>query len=103
MKISTSQSPVPEDPKDNPKDNAAQPAENRQRPLPYEDDHVARVRAARAAAEREMKKFGHPSEYVITRMQGRRTDLRYDDDDSPGLPENTETKLAGDDSGNKEE
>ena len=67
MKISTSQSPAPEDPKN----NAVQPAENQQRPRPYQDDHIARVRAARAAAEREMHRFGHPSEYVIRRVQGK--------------------------------
>jgi hypothetical protein len=99
MKISTSQSPTPEDPNN----NTAKETESRQRPLPfYEDDLVARVRAARAEAERKMMEFGHPSEYVITKIQGQRTDLRYDDEDFPAYSEETEIEQAGDDSGDKE-
>jgi hypothetical protein len=78
MKITTSQSPTPEDPKD----NAAKPTENRQQPLPfYDDDMVARVRAAKAAAQREMESFGDVSEYEVRKIYGQRTDLRYDEDE----------------------
>lgn len=75
MKISTSQSPTPEEPKN----NSSQSATDRQRPLPfYEDDLVGRVRAAREAAQREMEKFGDVSEYEIRKIYGLRTDIRYD-------------------------
>jgi hypothetical protein len=36
------------------------------------DDQVARVRAAKAAAQREMEAFGDPSEYEITIIQGQK-------------------------------
>jgi hypothetical protein len=36
------------------------------------DDLVARVRAARAAAQREMEAFGDPSEYDITIIHGQK-------------------------------
>lgn len=99
MKISTSQSPAPEEP-DN---NTAKETESRQRPLPfYEDDLVARVRAAREAAEREMRKFGKVSEYEVRKVYGQRTDLRYDDEDFPAYSEETPPKPAGDDSSNEE-
>ena len=91
MKISTSQSPTPEEPNN----NAAKETEPRQWPLPsYEDDLVARVRAARAEAERKMQEFGHPSEYVITKIQGQRTDLNYDGDEVTAL-DKTETGRNG--------
>ncbi len=78
MKITTSQSPVPEDAKN----NAAKSTENCQQPLPfYEDDLVARVRAAKAAAQREMESFGDVSEYEVRKIYGQRTDLRYDEDE----------------------
>ncbi len=99
MKISTSQSPTPEDPNN----NTAKETKSRQRPLSfYENDLVARVRAARAEAERKMMEFGHPSEYVITKIQGQRADLRYDDEDFPAYSEETPRKPAGDDSSNEE-
>jgi hypothetical protein len=34
------------------------------------NDHVARVRAAREAAQREMETFGDVSEYDVTILQG---------------------------------
>lgn len=34
------------------------------------NDHVARVRAARDAAQREMESFGDVSEYDVTLIQG---------------------------------
>ena len=34
-------------------------------------DHVARVRAAKEAAQQEMESFGDVSEYEITTIQGR--------------------------------
>ena len=42
-------------------------------------DLVARVRAAREAAQREMEAFGDVSEYEIRKIYGQRTDIRYDD------------------------
>lgn len=33
-------------------------------------DHVTRVRAAKAAAQREMESFGDPSEYDVVILQG---------------------------------
>jgi len=78
MKITTSQSATPEDPKN----NAAKRTENRQQPLPfYEDDMVARVRAAKAVAQREMESFGDVSEYEVRKIVGQRTELRYDEDE----------------------
>ncbi len=99
MKISTSQSPTPEEPNN----NTAKETEPRQRPLPfYEDDLVARVRAAREAAQREMESFGDVSEYEVRKIYGQRTDLRYDDVDFPPYSENTEAKQAGDDPSDEE-
>jgi hypothetical protein len=43
-----------------------------------DDDLVARVRAAREAAEREMQKFGDISEYTVTKIYGQRRDIVYD-------------------------
>ncbi|HEX9219103.1 MAG TPA: hypothetical protein VF858_01315 [Gemmatimonadaceae bacterium] len=89
MKISTSQSPIPEDPENN---NAK---EDRQQELSfYEDDLVARVRAAKEAAQREMESFGDVSEYEIRKIYGRRTDIKYDDEDGDA-PEQTEDMQAG--------
>jgi hypothetical protein len=42
-------------------------------------DLVARVRAAREAAQREMEAFGDVSEYEIRKIYGQRTDIHYDD------------------------
>jgi len=99
MKISTSQSPAPEEPNNNTTKNT----ESRQQPLPfYEDDLAARVRAAREAAEREMRKFGKASEYEVRIVHGQRTDLRYDDEDFPAYSEEATTKQAGNDSSDGE-
>ena len=38
--------------------------------MDFSSDHVARVRAAKAAAQREMESFGDPSEYDIVILQG---------------------------------
>ena len=38
------------------------------------NDHVARVRAAKEAAQREMESFGDVSEYDITIIQGQLKD-----------------------------
>jgi hypothetical protein len=43
-------------------------------------DHVARVRAAKDAAQREMESFGDVSEYDITILQGQ---LKEDPGDAP--------------------
>jgi hypothetical protein len=55
----------------------------------YEQEHsfdlVARVRAAREAAEREMRKFGNVSEYEVRKIYGQRSDLNYDDESAPQL------------------
>jgi hypothetical protein len=50
-------------------------------------DLVARVRAAREAAESEMRKFGKVSEYEVRKVYGQRADLNYDDESVPGLPD----------------
>lgn len=42
-------------------------------------DLVARVRAAREAAQHEMEAFGDVSEYEIRKIYGQRTDITYDD------------------------
>jgi len=44
-----------------------------------EFDLVARIRAAREAAEREMRKFGKVSDYEVRKVQGQRADLNYDE------------------------
>jgi hypothetical protein len=41
-------------------------------------DLVARVRAAKEAAQREMETFGHVSEYEIRKIYGQKTELSYD-------------------------
>ncbi len=38
--------------------------------MDFSSDHVARVRAAKAAAQREMESFGDPSEYDVVVLQG---------------------------------
>lgn len=38
--------------------------------MDYSMDHVARVRAAKEAAQREMESFGDPSEYDVVILQG---------------------------------
>jgi len=57
----------------------------------YEQEHsfdlVARVRSAREAAEREMRKFGNVSEYEVRKVYGQRSELNYDDESVPGLPD----------------
>jgi hypothetical protein len=40
--------------------------------LDHSPDLVARVRAAREAAQREMEAFGNPSEYDITILHGQK-------------------------------
>lgn len=67
-------------------DTTGMPQTSRPLPMPFEDmgdeekyldrsfDHVARVRAAREAAQREMESFGDVSEYDITIIQGQLKD-----------------------------
>ena len=52
---------------------SSEPAKARDREY-YDDsdDQVARVRAAKAAAQRKMEAFGDPSEYEITIIQGQK-------------------------------
>lgn len=44
--------------------------EEEEKYMDYSLDHVARVRAAQDAAQREMESFGDVSEYDITTIQG---------------------------------
>ncbi len=52
-------------------------------------DLVARVRAAKEAAQREMESFGDVSEYEIRKIYGQKTELPYDeaDDANDGSPQ----------------
>lgn len=52
---------------------------DREQYLDHSFDLVARVRAAREAAQREMEAFGDVSEYEIRKIYGQRTDIHYDD------------------------
>jgi hypothetical protein len=52
---------------------------DREQYLDHSFDLVARVRAAREAAQREMEAFGDVSEYEIRKIYGQRTDITYDD------------------------
>ena len=38
--------------------------------MDFSSDHVARVRAAKTAVQREMESFGDPSEYDVVILQG---------------------------------
>lgn len=38
--------------------------------MDFSNDHVARIRAAKAAAQREMESFGDPSEYDVVIIHG---------------------------------
>ena len=51
---------------------------HREQYLNHSFDLVARVRAAKEAAQREMETFGDVSEYEIRKIYGQRTDLTYD-------------------------
>lgn len=42
--------------------------------MDYSNDHVARVRAAKAAVIREMESFGDPSEYDVEVIHGQLTE-----------------------------
>jgi hypothetical protein len=50
--------------------------------MDYSFDHVARVRAAREAAQRAMESFGDVSEYDITIIQGQ----LKEDSNTPSQP-----------------
>ena len=54
-------------------------------------DLVARVRAAKEAAQREMETFGNVSEYEIRKIYGQKSELSYDQlkDDPPPYPSST--------------
>lgn len=54
---------------------------DREQYLDHSFDLVARIRAAREAAEREMNKFGHVSEYEVRKIYGQQTNLTYDEDE----------------------
>ncbi len=49
--------------------------------LDHSIDLVARVRAAKQAAQREMETFGDVSEYEIRKIYGQKTELPYPDHD----------------------
>ncbi len=51
---------------------------DREQYLDHSFDLVARVRAAREAAQREMEAFGDVSEYEIRKIYGQRTEITYD-------------------------
>jgi len=44
--------------------------DDREKHMDHSSDHVARVRAAKEAAQREMESFGDPSEYDVVILQG---------------------------------
>jgi hypothetical protein len=48
--------------------------EEEEKYMDYSLDHVARVRAAKDAAQREMESFGDVSEYDVTTIQGQLTE-----------------------------
>ena len=52
---------------------------NRDREQYYDDsdDHAARVRRAKEAAQRQIEAFGDRSKYTIRKIYGRRTDIDY--------------------------
>ncbi len=61
---------------------APPPAQPRNTAPRYYDeklDLVARIRTAREAAEREMRKFGKVSDYEVRKVRGLRSDLNYDE------------------------
>jgi hypothetical protein len=70
----------------------AAPESSQSRPKPFDEnddeerysdrsfDHVARVRAAKEAAQRKMEEFGDVSEYDITILQGQ---LKEEPDTTP--------------------
>ena len=89
MKISTSQSAVPQEPGN----NTGKPTENHQQLLSlYEDDLIARIRRAREAAQRKIDAFGDPSEYEVRKIYGQRTDIRYDDVNADASEQNGSNK-----------
>ena len=58
-------------------------------------DLVARVRAAKEAAQREMESFGNVSEYEIRKIYGQKSELSYDaqkDDHKPQPSASTEVQ-----------
>jgi hypothetical protein len=80
-----------------------------ERYLDHSFDLVARVRAAKEAAQREMETFGDVSEYEIRKIYGQRTDITYDDVDqkeedpkssSPAGRESTADERQADDRSN---
>lgn len=44
--------------------------EDRENYMDYSSDHIARIRAAKEAAQREMESFGDVSEYDVVTLQG---------------------------------
>jgi hypothetical protein len=52
---------------------------NRDRKQYYDDadDHAARVRRAKEAAQRQIEAFGDRSKYQVRKIYGRRTDIDY--------------------------
>lgn len=44
--------------------------EDREKYMDYSSDHIARIHAAKEAAQREMESFGDVSEYDVVTLQG---------------------------------
>jgi hypothetical protein len=55
-----------------PQEPSQHSGQDREKHMDYSADHVARVRAAKEAAIREMKAFGDPSEYDVSIIHGQR-------------------------------
>ena len=62
------------------------------------DDLVERVRRAKEAAQRKIEEFGDPSEYIVTKIYGRRTDIDYSkppkEEEAPVAPASPEASTA---------
>lgn len=54
-------------------------------------DLVARVQAAKDAAQREMETFGNVSEYEIRKIYGQKSELSYDSSEADHPPDHDST------------
>ncbi len=75
MEITTSQSKIQEAParsETEPTSQRSRPNQDDDRYMDRSDDLVARVRAAREAAQRRMDAFGNVSEYEVRVVRGRK-------------------------------
>ena len=79
MEITTSQSKTqeaPTKPETEPTSQHSRPGHDDDRYMDRSDDLVARVRAAREAAQRRMDAFGNVSEYEVRVVHGRKSELQ---------------------------